>query len=82
MISTFLTSKPSGALSIMNIIRPNVCMPITSRILEGNLIFSDMIQSYVKIGKVGLSLHAILKGARGWNSAPTAMVGKNNNFIP
>lgn len=65
----------------MNIIRPNVSTLITFKTSEENLICSDMILNYAKIGKVELSSLAMMKVAKDFKSVPLAMAGKNSNFI-
>jgi hypothetical protein len=82
LISIYSTSKLNGVLSIMTIIKLNVFMRITSKIIEENLICSDMILNSVKIGKVELSLLVMKKAAKDYRLANSVMVGKNNNSIP
>lgn len=82
LIFIYSTSKLNGVLSIMTIIKLNVFMRITSKIIEENLICSDMILNFVKIGKVELSLLVMKKAVKDYKLANSVMVGKNNNSIP
>ena len=55
-------------------------MRITFKISGESQIYSDMIQNYVKIGKVALLSRVMKKDAKDYKCALLAMDGKNNSF--
>lgn len=81
MTSISSISRPNGALITTTIIKPNVFTRITFKISGEDQIYSDMIPSSVKTGKVELSSPVTKKAAKGSNLVLLAMVGKNSNFI-
>jgi hypothetical protein len=80
-IFTYFTLKLNGVPTTMNITKHSVYMRITSKILEGSQIFLDMKQSFVRTGKVALSLRVMKKAVKGYKNANSVTDGKSNNFI-